>query len=304
MEATQFLTQNFLEDVVRLLRAVLDYCLFDQQVLILFLIKGLDVDREGSEDWWGVLLLLDLSLAMDFVESLKPFDIGIHNSRRIAVHLELLDLQVHLRVFRCHLPTLVVGKEKGVCIGKVVGIVGSTVGQFGVLGVIGKEDIVLGVDEVVCASSIEALALPQDLFLALLRHVDVVVLAPLLGMQVVGVAVVVAGISTALVDEEGVEVVGRLVYVAIGLFDLLVQLAHLVTVPLHAGLQSFLVFSQDCDELGRNAWLQRGKEGRILQFILNIHLASLCLQESLSISQKLNQTGLPRTMPLDGFDRI
>lgn len=69
------------------------------------------------------------------------------------------------------------------------------------LGVFRKENIFLGVDKVVCTGSIEPLTLAKDMFLALFSDVDVVVLAPLLGLQVVGIAIVVAGIGTALMDE-------------------------------------------------------------------------------------------------------
>lgn len=113
-------------------------------------------------------------------------------------------------------------------------------------GVFRQKDITLGIDKVICTGSIEALSLTQDLFLALLGDIDIVVLAPLLSLQVVGITVVVPSISTALVDEEGVEKVRGLVDVAIGLFDLLVQLSHLIAVCPQASLQSLLVFAQDC----------------------------------------------------------
>lgn len=61
--------------------------------------------------------------------------------------------------------------------------------------------ILLGIDQIVGTGGIDSLAFLQDVFLDFLTDVDVVVLPPLLRLEVVGVAVVVATVGPAFVDE-------------------------------------------------------------------------------------------------------
>ena len=123
------------------------------------------------------------------------------------------------------------------------------------------------------------------MFLALFGDVYVIVFSPLFSLQVESVTVIVTTVSTTLVNQEGIEVVRRLVDVFVRQSNFIVQFLHLLPIRSHSFFQCLLIVTQQGKHILRDMWSKFGQVSWFQQLVFNIHLAILLLKESLSIGQ-------------------
>lgn len=221
--------------------------------------------------------------AGNFIECLELLGVYVSHASRKGVHLKLLDVSIHLVIFSHQQSALLRREEMGVVISHILGLSGDAVCEFRYF-YFWHQYFLLSVYEIVRTGNVHSFPLLEHLLLNFFSDVDVVVLPPLAGLYVIRVAVVMPTVRTALVDQQRIEVIWRLIDVAIRQLYLLLNLLDLCAIALDSFFQALLIVVEQPQERSIDLLLEGREDSGVVKFVLDVHAVHLRIQEAMSLA--------------------